>query len=217
MTERPASALTAGATPAIRRRPPRTSGPPASSALDGRGAALCMATHGRGGFGRVALGSIADEVVGDARSPIVLVGSEARSRGLAGHRMILCWEGIELEPHLQATATEWALALDLDVLVLHVRRPNVDDYGTVPFPEWTAARTQVTRHLAASGVRAETAIVDGHEVAAEIVRCAEQAPTALIAMGCRRHGHERLGPLDNVVLRTVRHAPCPILVQAPPT
>lgn len=187
-------------------------------ALDGApDSVLCMATHGRGGFGRLALGSVADEVVGDARSPVVLVGAHATTMPeLSGRRLLLAWEGLELAPDLLATATEWALALDLDVTVVHVRRPNVDDYGATPFPEWQGARQRVIATLTASGVRAGALIIDGLDVADAIVEHARTTPTALIAMGCRPHRHGHQGPLDSVVLKTVHHAPCPVLVQSPP-
>jgi nucleotide-binding universal stress UspA family protein len=185
-------------------------------AVEGRpDTVLVMATHGRGGFGRLALGSVADEVVGDVSAPVVLVGAEAKLTDFDGRRMVLAWEGIDIQPDLLATATAWAQALDLEVTVLHVRRPNVDDYGASPFPEWQAARHQVIDQLTAVGVRAGALIIDGLDVADEIVEYARTTPTALIAMGCRRHAHQRQGPLDNVVLKTVRHAPCPILVQSP--
>lgn len=186
-------------------------------ALDGApDSVLCMATHGRGGFGRLALGSVADEVVGDARSPVVLVGAHATMPDLSGRRLLLAWEGLELAPDLLATAIAWALALDLEVTVVHVRRPNVDDYGATPFPEWQGARQRVIATLTASGVRAGALIIDGLDVADAIVEHARTTPTALIAMGCRPHRHGHHGPLDSVVLKTVHHAPCPVLVQSPP-
>jgi len=177
--------------------------------------AVCMATHGRGWFGRLALGSVADEVVGDACAPVVLVGPEATLTAVKGRRMVLCWEGIDIDPALLATATDWALSLDLDVTVLHVRRPNVGEHGISPSPAWQEARHRVMDVLTAAGVRAGALIVDGHGVADEIVGHARTTPTALIAMGCRRHRRQGRGPLDNVVLKTVKHAPCPVLVQSP--
>jgi len=178
--------------------------------------ALCMATHGRGGLGRLALGSVADEVVGDAGGPIVLVGPEAKLTEIAGLRMVVCWKDINIEPDLFATAKEWAQALGLQVSVLHVRRPKVDGHGPATFSEWQESRHRVAEEFAASGLSAGVVIVDGHDVAEEILRFARTTPTALIAMGCRRHRPRRQGPLDSVALKTVRHAPCPILVQSTP-
>jgi nucleotide-binding universal stress UspA family protein len=178
-------------------------------------AALCMTTHGRGAIGRYTLGSVADQVVGDARDPIVLVGPAATLTQLTGRRIVLCWHGIDIEPDLYATTRDWARALGLGVTVLHVRGHHSDD-GDATFAEWQQARRAVRERLCADGVDAGAVIVDGHNVADAIVTHASNTPTALIAMGTRRHDPGRQGPLDSTVLRVARHAPRPLLVQSPP-
>lgn len=57
----------------FRARPPRRRRRTAAPALAAKGADLIvLTTHGRGGLGRVVLGSVADKVVRGAASPVLL-------------------------------------------------------------------------------------------------------------------------------------------------
>jgi nucleotide-binding universal stress UspA family protein len=95
---------------------------------------VCLATHGRGGFGGHLLGSVAQEVVRRASAPVVVVGPgfiEGSTVAIGGS-LVHCRAEGPSTPGLDAMVTRWAAALGLAV-------------RTRPCPEHDDRRTGATR------------------------------------------------------------------------
>jgi len=179
---------------------------------------IVMATHGRTGIGRLALGSTAEGVLRRASCPVLTVGPEA-SVELTGP--ILAPVSFEASTDAAlATAAGFADALATKVVALHVVEPIVfpvpytmtwepfDVSTLVPHSEATLGRWLAP--VTDQGVVAEPMVRQGM-AAAEIVGVATEIGASLIVQA----SHGRRGPsrwlLGSVAETVARRAPCPVL------
>jgi nucleotide-binding universal stress UspA family protein len=196
-------------------------------AADERADLVVVGTHGRAGFPRLLLGSVADRVLRQAACPVLV----ARSRPAGAPEPRTRWARIlyatDFSPTAQA-AWPWvrtlAEATGAEVDLLHVTLSPVPD-GHLP----AEALVQMAHALEAEGrARAEAflqhagmdrqrvSIVLGHGVVAEqIVHRAVDRGADLIAMGT--HGWSGLvrWMLGSVAQRVVQTATCPVLTVGP--
>ena len=174
---------------------------------------IVMGTHGRGGFKRRALGSVADEVLRNATCPVLTIRS--RGRGPATpvstrSDAVVCAVGLSASsPRTVAHACEVARAVGAGLTVLHVMEGATRDVGE--------ARRQLHALVAAHGQRGdriEEVVVAGVP-AREILRMAAALRTALVVVGgARLPDRMRFGSTPDRVIRgarcgvlTVRSAP----------
>ena len=161
--------------------------------------AVVMGTHGRSGYNRWILGSVAERVLRESPVPVLTV------RGAAGQpvRHILCPVSDTQASH-QALQVAAGIAecFHATLTALHVREPHA--VNAVPnlcswIPAEERARCEI-RELVRHGDAAE-----------QIVAVAGEEPYDLIVLGAARRRFFNGLVLGTTTLRAVRHAPCPVL------
>jgi nucleotide-binding universal stress UspA family protein len=159
---------------------------------------IVIGTHGRSGWNRWTLGSVAERVLREIPLPVLTVRSEPRPirhilspvSDSAASRMAL------------AAAADLAACVDATVTVLHVHEPH----AAAPIANlcgWIGAENRARcdiRELESRG-----------DAAAEIVRTASEEPYDLLVLGAPRRRFFHGMVLGTTTIRAVRHAPCPVL------
>jgi nucleotide-binding universal stress UspA family protein len=184
---------------------------------------VVLATHGRGGLGRLVLGSVADGLIRRTRLPLLLVRATLPLDGWpAGLRRILVpLDGSELAAAALAPAAALATLAGARLTLLDVVGPAIPElraYEIAQLPEGDEAlaeqsRIYLTRQadaLREQGLEVETRVAFGSP-AAQIVAAASEGAD-LIAMATHaRGGLDRLvvGSVADDVLHT---APVPLLL-----
>ncbi len=161
--------------------------------------AIVMGTHGRTGYNRWMMGSVAERVLRDSPAPVVTVRSEPK-RPI---RHILCAvSDTDVSRKALRVATGLAGCFDATVTALHVSEPHgdnpVSELCTWIPPEERARCT--LRELVRHG-----------DAAAEIVQAASEEPYDLLVLGAPRRKFFKGLVLSTTTLRAVRHALCPVL------
>jgi nucleotide-binding universal stress UspA family protein len=189
---------------------------------------IVMGTHGRAGFQRWVLGSVAETVLRRAPCPVLTVPPRARDEADAlFFKRILC--ATDFSPASEA-AVRYASALaaeaDASLFLVHVlERPGlVAQDGSAPGAGCsvdfeTAAFAQLRR--AAPPEAREWfdlhEIVSRGKVAAEVLRLADKHDVGLIVMGVHGRSLLDLMAFGSVTHQVVREAACPVLTVRPPT
>ena len=86
--------------------------------------ALCMATRGRGALGTAVLGSVAQRAVHELGVPTALVGPNSDTEWAVDGPIVVCHDGSVASDAILPAAREWARALGLKVVIVHVSRPR---------------------------------------------------------------------------------------------
>lgn len=183
---------------------------------------LVIGTHGRGGFDRVVLGSVANRVLRTTRVPVLTVSPNTRvaEAGSSPYGTILC--GVDFsDASLKALQYAFAFATAATkVILLHV----VEGVAGLPretahfhLPEYGALLAQDAKtQLAAAVPRAtrDSYAVDDHVIVGkahrEILHLATEAHADLIVMGVHGKGvTERW--FGSTTSHVTRDADCPVL------
>ena len=147
---------------------------------------IVMGTHGRSGFNRFMLGSVAERVLHQSTIPVLTVRGDAERA--PDIRSILCPVNDSAAGRSAlAVAARLAECAGAKVTALHVVEP-----GGPPPPEGA----QVIRQ---------------GDAAAEIVAAAAELPCDLLVIGTNRKLFYDATVLGTTTARVVRHAPCPVL------
>ena len=85
---------------------------------------LCMATRGRGALGTAVLGSVAQRVVHELGLPTALVGPNSDAQWQVSGPIVVCHDGSPASDAILPIAGDWARALQLKVVIVHVSRPR---------------------------------------------------------------------------------------------
>jgi nucleotide-binding universal stress UspA family protein len=95
------------------------------AALEWQAELIVMATHGRGGLGRLLYGSVPDEVLRQAIVPVLLVSSERQHSWPSGRapRVLVPLDGSALAEAVLDPAGELAEALGAELILLQVLEP----------------------------------------------------------------------------------------------
>lgn len=160
---------------------------------------IVMGTHGRSGWNRWMLGSVAERVLRETPAPVLTV----RSAPPGSIRRILCpVHDTELSRRALTLAADMSVCFGANLTVLHVVEPS----GLNPVSDlcgWIPAgdRGQCSvRELVRHGDPSE-----------EIVRLASEEQFDLIVLGAPQRRFFDGMVLGTTTVRTVRHAPCPVL------
>jgi nucleotide-binding universal stress UspA family protein len=166
----------------------------------GSGAGLIvMGTHGRTGYNRWTMGSVAERVLRE--SPVPLLTVRGPSEGQI--RRILCpVADTEISREALGLAAELAGCFGATLTALHVREPRA---AAAP-PDLCAGMPAEER------TRCNIREVERHgDAASEIVRLAAEESFDLLVLGATRRTFFDGLVLGATTIRAVRHAPCPVL------
>jgi nucleotide-binding universal stress UspA family protein len=174
---------------------------------------VCMTSHGRGAVRWAILGSVAEDVVREARESVLLVGRHCATDWPSHlEQLLVCVDGFSAAEPIVPVASEWAKALGLDVRVVMVAHPLDVQGATHP----NKAVDWITEQFVSDGVAAKAVIVRGSHVAGTIANFARELPAALIATNMSsRHGMARVA-MGSVATGVLGVAPCPVLVTFSP-
>lgn len=186
---------------------------------------VVMGTHGRSGFERLLIGSVAEKVLRKAPCPVLLVPPDATMTNSADvtFRNILC--PVDFSPSaLQALGFAFELAggRDATVRVLYAldwlpeeelrtnAHFNVPEYRQHVVKEAAARLDALLAPQARTSIAIEPVVAVGRAYR-EILRAAEDAPTDLIVMGAQGRGGLGLTLFGSTTQQVVRAATCPVL------
>jgi nucleotide-binding universal stress UspA family protein len=186
---------------------------------------IVIGTHGRRGFKRLLLGSVAERVLYEAPCPVLTVSANTKAMGsdVVTFKRILC--PLDFSPSaLQALGFALDLARQADGLVtlLHVvewlpeDEPRASTYFNVSKfrGDLVDDAKQRLRSLVAEESRVwseiDEVVVSGR-AHREILRTAETRSADLIVMGAQGRGGVGLALLGSTTHEVVRGASCPVL------
>ena len=194
------------------------------AAAEKQGADLIVAgTRGLTGLKHAVLGSVAERIVRLAPCPVLTVRRDAS--GDAPKRVVLATDFSEPGDRALRMGAELAKQLGAQVHVVHafdIPLEPVTRYGvTIPSDIIPLGRKEARRRLdaAAESVRAAGVAVEAHlaeaPAADAIAEVAKRVTADLVIVGTHGYTGLRHLLLGSVAERTLRLAPCPVLVVRP--
>lgn len=186
---------------------------------------VVMATHGRGGIKRALLGSVADQVMRRAASPVIVVRAGAVDR-VQGERVLVPLDGSPLSETVLDEVTFLAARRHQAMTLLQVVTPVMEHLG-VPDSALTAvdvvatqAREEQARdylqnvreRVMDAGVNCATAVVVGGDPAEVILELSGSGEYGMIALATHGRGGVKRLVLGSVADQVVRHAEIPVLI-----
>jgi nucleotide-binding universal stress UspA family protein len=185
---------------------------------------IVMGTHGRSGFERLILGSVAERVLRKASCPVLTVPprtAQAVPREIASFHRILC--PVDFSPS-SGRALQYAASLAQEahahLTVLHVVEmpPDLSEFPYTGLTEYRDARFQQARaHLShavktdvPAACRVDELVLVGRGYR-EIVRVAADQAADLIAMGIQGRGAADLMFFGSTTNHVIRQSTCPVL------
>jgi len=185
---------------------------------------IAMTTHGRSGFVRWVVGSVADKVLRTSRRPLLLVHmqKEGEIPEVRLNRILVPLDGSPLAESVLPFVEDLAVSLHASILLQSVIVPTATLYAGTLLPSMAPILTEieeamreylggVAKRLEHEGIRVETSVAIGY-AAETILDAAKQGSVDLIALST----HGRSGPersiLGSVADAVVRHADRPCLV-----
>ena len=208
-------------------------GPVVQGILDEQRARGCdlivMGTHGRGGFDRLVLGSVAEKVLRKAPCPVLTVPPGARNTDgtMAPLQTILC--AVDFSP-ASLVALTYALSLTEEpgrhIVLLHVFDGPVDRLsptGVASEPGELGQHRESQARKELHDAVPESARTSGnvielieagrpHDV---ITRIAQEREVDLIVLGVHGRSGVELALFGSTTHQVVRHATCPVLTIRP--
>lgn len=217
------TAMAPGATPIADAGDPR--GTIVDQAVSTKADLIVMGTHGRRGFKRLLLGSVAEAVLREAPCPVLTVPpqSAAGASEAVTFKRILC--PIDFSPSaLQALEFAVALARQADgrVTLLHAvewlaeEQPralmhfNAPEYRQLMASEAHERLQALVAEETRTWVEIDDVLAFGRAYR-EILRAAEAKPADLIVMGAQGRGGLDLAVFGSTTQQVVRGATCPVL------
>lgn len=166
---------------------------------------ICMSTHARSGVRRMVFGSVAEDVLREIDTPVLLIGPDCDLQHAADIRqVILCLDGTPTSEAAVPLAGAWASAFGLRCLLLSV----VDRaHATAPPDLDRFART-----LEAI-CPVEALEIDGSDPLATILDTTKHATGSILVMATHgRVGFDRFAH-GSMMADVVRQSSIPVLVQ----
>ncbi len=192
---------------------------------------VVMATHGRGGFERAWLGSVADRLVRTLEIPVLLVraGTEPGSEAVPGGPVLVPLDGSPRAEEALGPALALARLWDAEIQLIQVVRPvMLATDPALPLPSaYDEVGTAIGRDIAqdylddvaervrAAGVRATANAVLGWGAVDTLLGLAVPDRVGVLALATHGHGGLRRAALGSVADKLVRGASIPVLVCRP--
>lgn len=188
---------------------------------------LVIGTHGRSGFERLLLGSVAERVLRKARCPVMTVPGRLPDAVPAGpvlYKRILCpVDFSDASLHALKYAISLAQEADGTLTILHVvahelENPSDIDFATaMTVGEFLKQREEALRRRlreqvagASEFCRVDSLVTHGKPWR-EVLRVADEQHSDLIVMGVQGRGAADLWLFGSTTQHVVREAPCPVL------
>jgi nucleotide-binding universal stress UspA family protein len=183
---------------------------------------IVLGTHGRSGFERFVLGSVAEKVVHRAACPVLTVPPRSTGRAVIPFRRVLC--AVDFSPESDA-AVHYALSLaweaDASITLLHVVDwPEEADAVAERDPAVAfmrdrreeAGRKQLETLVTAERVALwVTSRIDHGKAHERIVAVALEKQADLIVMGAHSRNLFERGFIGSTTNQVLRRAACPVL------
>ena len=184
------------------------SGPPASVILgtadEEQADLIAIATHGRSGFSRFALGSVAEVVLHAANCPLLIVRG-TRPSPANPTRILVPLDGTPLAEAGLPQTCELAQALGLEIMLVRVAANSAEREVAAAYLEQVAAR------LRRENLTVTTRVTEG-AAAEQVLQVATVQDVSLIAMTTHGRGGPARWVLGSVAESIVRDAAVPVLV-----
>ena len=193
---------------------------------------VVMTTHGRGGFRRAWLGSVADQLIRSLEVPVLVVRPSEHGRGADSvnfGEMLVPLDGSPLAEAILEPAAALARLWDAEISLLQVVSPVVLTRDPpLPWPtgydeQLTAIREEaaqdylhdIAERLREQGVKASGLAVIGGGIAETLIDLARPDRVGLVAIATHGRGGLRRLVLGSVADKLVRAAEVPVLVYRP--
>lgn len=208
-------------------------GPPASALAEYAAAhrigLVVMMTHGRGGFSRWWLGSVADRLLRRTPAPVLLLHPGKQAQPTEFHRILVALAGEQDDAVLEPALTLGALGPGASYVLARVVPPSVPIMSPLPAypgrrrPDWAKqqelearnALARLSARLRSRGIHVATEVMAAEGVAESLLDAARAHSADLIAVGTHGAGGVERLILGSVADKVIRRATRPVLV-APP-
>lgn len=188
---------------------------------------LVIGTHGRSGFDRLLLGSVAEKVLRKASCPVMIVPRRVPDPVSAGpvlYRRILCpVDFSDSSLHALTYAISLAQEADGQLTVLHVVAPEFESAPDIEYEAGMAIGDFLKQRESAMQRRLQEVVAGAPEFChveslmtrgkpwREVLRVAEEQQSDLIVMGVQGRGAAGLLFFGSTTQHVVRHASSPVL------
>lgn len=187
-----------------------------AAAVNDTSDAIVMATHGRTGFGKALLGSVAEDVLKRSDHPVLLVGPKAAGpHAFTGATMAVTTDGSPISAMILPRAARWAKALAMDVVVISAVAGGGTPLGGADPETLSNAVASAVSFFEREGVTARSESVVGADAADAVADWANANNIAMVAMATHGRGGLARTALGSTTMRTVHNCACPVLVQKP--
>jgi nucleotide-binding universal stress UspA family protein len=195
------------------------------------GSLIAMTTHGRSGFNRWLLGSIADKVLHTAANPLLLVRATNESKNLTEpplNTIMIALDGSPLAEIVLPHAAELAAKMGVGVVltrVFGVPTPMfAEEYGPYVEELWEQVESEThdyldekAKQMQAQGLTDVSTKAEPGFASEKLIELAHERGGTLLAMCTHgRSGVDRW-VLGSVTDRVVRHLGGPVLIIRPPS
>jgi nucleotide-binding universal stress UspA family protein len=193
-------------------------GPPAKEILQAAETAsyVVIATHGRGGFKAMVLGSVADKVIRGSKVPVLAEpGTEAPEPPGNGRPILVALDGSEDAEKGLALARELAAKAELPLVLLRaysVPPPAGIEFSYYPADLSATMEAAAREYLQATAKPGERTVLVQGDAATAILEVAEQEKASLIVMTSTGKGLLKRLALGSTTDRVVHGTHRPVLV-----
>lgn len=180
------------------------------------GDAIVMATHGRTGFGKALLGSVAEDVLKRSDHPVLLVGPRATTFStFRGATMVVTTDGSPISAMILPRAARWAKALGMSVVILAATSTTGLPLGGADPEALGNAVESAVAFFSRDGIDVRSEVVIGVDAADAVADWANANHASMVAMATHGRGGLARTALGSTTMRTVHNCHCPVLVQKP--
>jgi nucleotide-binding universal stress UspA family protein len=175
---------------------------------------VCMSSHGHGGLRRRLIGSVAEQLIRRAPTPVIVTGSQVARADIGVPRTLLA--GIAFSPRqskLVQLLAEWAPLLGAGLELAHVRLPSAAElyvtHTTGRLPPDRPDLDQLAAELRDDGVKATPHLLPGSNPVSALRTLADRLPApVLLAVDSHQTG-ERVH--HDVAHELIRESRWPVL------
>jgi nucleotide-binding universal stress UspA family protein len=174
---------------------------------------IALATHGRTGLRRLALGSVSERIIRTADRPVLLANPWVATVPLEFKRVVLPLDGSERSEETFPIASELARHFGSRLVLVHVEALIPLDPGPLVGREHSVSVRTFERARRALGSAAiETIVKSGAPDEGVLAAISEATPDVVVATTHGRTGLARLA-CGSVTEALIRRSPVPVIVQ----